>query len=46
MPAHDVYVVRRDGKPEAMIPAVEDFIIEIDLDGGRVVVRPIDGLLE
>ncbi len=46
MPAHDVYVVRRDGKPEAMIPAVDDFIIDIDLDGEQVVVRPIDGLLD
>lgn len=46
MPAHDVYVVRREGKPEAMIPAVADFIIDIDLDGERIVVRPIEGLLD
>lgn len=46
MPAHDVFVIRRSGQEDAMIPAVEDFIVEVDLDGGRLVVRPIDGLLE
>ena len=46
MPAHDVYVVHRAGQPEKMIPAVEDFIVEVDLEGGRLVVRPIEGLLE
>lgn len=46
MPAHDVYVVRRDGASEAMIPAVANFIVDIDLEGERIVVRPIEGLLE
>lgn len=45
MPAHDVYVVHRPGHPEQMIPAVEDFIVAIDLDAGRLVIRPIEGLL-
>jgi 16S rRNA processing protein RimM len=46
MPAQDVFVVRRPDADEAMIPAVEDFIVDIDLDGGRLVVRPIEGLLD
>lgn len=46
MPAQDVFVVRRPEAGEAMIPAVEDFIVDIDLDGGRLVVRPIEGLLD
>ena len=46
MPAQDVFVVRRPDAGEAMIPAVEDFIVDIDLDGGRLVVRPIEGLLD
>lgn len=46
MPAQDVFVVHRPDRGEAMIPAVDDFIVEIDLDGGKLVVRPIDGLLE
>ncbi len=46
MPAQDVFVVTRPDGGESMIPAVEDFIIDVDLDGGRLVVRPIDGLLD
>ena len=46
MPAHDLYVVARDGRADAMIPAVPEFVVEIDMDGGRLVVRPIEGLLE
>lgn len=46
MPAHDVYVVQREGKPDALIPAVPEFIVDIDLDEERLVIRPIEGLLE
>jgi 16S rRNA processing protein RimM len=46
MPAQDVFVVRRSDGGEAMIPAVEDFIVHIDIDGGRLVVRLVDGLLD
>ena len=46
MPAHDVYVVHRPGHAEQMIPAVEDFIIDVDFDAGRLVIRPIEGLLD
>lgn len=45
MPAQDVFVVRTPDDSEAMIPAVEDFIIEIDEEAERVVVRPIEGLM-
>ncbi len=45
--AHCVYVVARPGKPDAMIPAVSAFIVDVDLDGAhRLVVRPIEGLLD
>jgi 16S rRNA processing protein RimM len=40
-PAHDVYVTER-----AMIPAVKEFIESIDLEAGRVTVRPIPGLIQ
>jgi 16S rRNA processing protein RimM len=45
-PAHDVYVVHRPGHPEQMIPAVDEFIVAIDLDAEQIVIRPIEGLLE
>ncbi|MFB6247116.1 MAG: ribosome maturation factor RimM [Salinibacter sp.] len=46
MPAQDVFVVHQPEAGEAMIPAVEDFIVDIDLDEGRLVVRLIEGLLD
>lgn len=38
-PAHDLY---RVGK--AMVPAVKEFILSIDLETKRMVIRPIPGL--
>jgi 16S rRNA processing protein RimM len=46
MPAQDVFVVHRPDRGEAMIPAVEDFIVEVDIDGGILVVRPVEGLID
>lgn len=46
LPAHDVYVVHKPGQPERMIPAVDDFIVDLDLDAGQLVIRPIEGLLD
>jgi 16S rRNA processing protein RimM len=45
MPAHDVYLVDADGK-EVIIPAVREFIEEVNLAEKRVVIRTIEGLLE
>ena len=45
-PAHDMYVVRRPGKPDALIPACPPFLVSVDLDAGRLTVRTIEGLLE
>lgn len=46
MPTQFIYVVKRKGKPDALIPAVPEFIEDIDLEAGRIVVRPIEGLLD
>ena len=43
-PAHDVYVVRQ-GKREVLLPAVEDVIIEINLEEGVLKASPPEGLL-
>jgi 16S rRNA processing protein RimM len=42
-PAHDVYVVR-GGDGEHMIPAVPEFVEKIDIDGGVIRVRLIEGM--
>jgi 16S rRNA processing protein RimM len=43
-PGHDLWVVRA-GDREHLIPAVAAIVVEVDLAGRRVVVRPPDGLL-
>lgn len=42
---NDVWVVRDDGH-EHLIPVVADVVETVDRTHGRIVIRPIDGLLE
>ena len=42
--AHDVYLVRRENR-EALIPAVEGVVVEINLEAGYIKVDPPPGLL-
>lgn len=44
-PAQDVYVITRHGKTY-MVPAVKEFVKEIDLSKGTVKIMPIKGLLD
>ena len=41
--AHEVYVVR-DGSREILLPVVNGVVVEVDLDAGRMVVKPPEGL--
>ena len=41
-PAHEVYVVK--GEHEYLIPAVDEFLIETNVEGGYIRVRPIEGM--
>jgi 16S rRNA processing protein RimM len=43
--ANDVLVIAGKDGEELLIPATEEVLIEIDLDGGRLVVNLIPGLL-
>jgi 16S rRNA processing protein RimM len=45
-PAHDLYVVQRSNGKRYMVPAVQQFVKQIDLPGGKIVIQPIPGLLE
>ena len=42
-PAHEVYVVR-GGNHEYMIPAVDEFLAETNVEGGYIRVRLIEGM--
>ena len=41
-PAHEVYVVK--GEHEYLIPAVDEFVIETNVEGGYIKVRLIEGM--
>ena len=41
---HDVYVVRR-GEQETLIPAIRDVIRKVDAGGKKMIIHPIEGLL-
>jgi len=41
----DIYVVRGEGR-EYLIPAIADVIKTVDPEGGRIVITPLDGLLD
>lgn len=43
--ANEVLVVARPAQPDALIPMIHDVIQHLDIPGGRVVVRLIEGLL-
>lgn len=45
-PAHDMYVIAREGQKDALIPACAPFLVEVDLEGGQIVVETIEGLIE
>jgi 16S rRNA processing protein RimM len=42
-PANDIWVTDGPGG-EVLIPALGDVVVDVDLDGGRAVVREIEGL--
>jgi 16S rRNA processing protein RimM len=45
-PAGDLLAVGRPAGGEALIPFIREFVPEVDLRGGRIVVTPPEGLLE
>jgi 16S rRNA processing protein RimM len=43
--ASDIYVAENDGK-EVLIPAVEEVVYEVDLETGRIIIDPPEGLID
>lgn len=43
--SNDVYVIEGEGNREIMIPAVEEFIPEICLGEGKIIIDPIEGMV-
>ena len=42
--AHDVYLIK--GEREYLVPAVESFIVKVDLEAGQMVIHAMEGLLD
>ena len=45
LPGQDLLIVAREGASEVMVPFVEEFVPEIDLERQRLVIDPPSGLL-
>jgi 16S rRNA processing protein RimM len=43
--ANDVAIVPRLGKTDALIPIIRDVVQELNITAGRIVIRPMEGLL-
>ncbi len=43
--ANDVYIVRRKGERDILIPAIPDVIREVDIGAGRLLIDPLPGLI-
>lgn len=47
LPSNDVWAIQRPNKgKDILIPYIEDIVLEIDLDDNRVVIEPMDGLID
>ena len=46
LPAQDLFAVRTPDSREVLIPFVSEIVPEVDLDAGRIMIRPPEGLLE
>lgn len=44
--ANDVYLVKRPGARDVLVPAIESVVMEVDVGGGRMVVEAVPGLLD
>lgn len=43
--SNDILVVKK-GKTEHLIPAIKDVVIKVSLNDGKVVIKPLEGMLE
>lgn len=43
--ANDVWHIKREGK-EYLIPSIPDVVINVDIDAGKVIIRPLKGIFD
>ncbi|TCI27456.1 ribosome maturation factor RimM [Exiguobacterium sp. SH3S2] len=44
--ANDVWVIKRPGKTDALIPYIESVVKDIDVEAKRVIITPIPGMID
>ncbi len=44
--ANDVYEVKREGKKDLLIPVIDSVVKDVDIEGGKVLVHLMEGLLD
>jgi 16S rRNA processing protein RimM len=44
--ANDVYIVRRQGVRDILLPAIAEVVIKVDLEAGQLLVDPLPGLVD
>ena len=44
--ANDVYVIKREGKPDALIPAIPDVVLTVDIPTRTMTIEAMPGLLD
>ncbi|SDK44528.1 ribosome maturation factor RimM [Natronincola ferrireducens] len=44
--SNEVYVIKNKEGKEVLIPAVKEFVPEISLEAGKIIVKPIEGMIE
>ena len=44
--ANDVYQISAPGKADKLIPAIPQVVLSVDVDGGRMEIRPLEGLFD
>lgn len=44
--ANDVYDIKREGQKNLLLPAIDDVVLNVDIEGGKVTVHIMEGLLD
>ena len=44
--ANDVYVIRKKGTEDLLLPAIKDCVKNVDIEGGRITLHLLPGLRE
>lgn len=43
--SNDVYEVKADNGKNILIPAIKDVVIEVDVEGGKMIIKMLEGLI-